>query len=227
WAVHVGQPRDRGHGREQENDVSSYGNDNVARKASASSSNGKPIDPESDRALFENALWKGSTGVVSTGRGDLSGPTDLLRKVVGPTYDRAGKELGSFENTEEDRARLKGATGDRYSAGWVHQGEREGRGVRHADVPDWERPSKAEVEDILLRQYGDWRTLGDAVARTSRTSNSTDIGATAAAPPPPPPPPQHQQQPASWTPREPAPPASPLRRAEREQDLLLAKHPPR
>ncbi|CAN0103088.1 unnamed protein product, partial [Ectocarpus sp. 8 AP-2014] len=219
WAVHVGQPRDSGHGREQENAASSSGNANIARQAAASSSNGKPNDREAGRALFESAQWKGSTG-----------PTDLLQKVVGPTNDRGGKELGSSENTEEDRARMIGTTGDRDSVGWAHQEEREGRergrGIRHSDVPDWERPSKVQVEDILLGQFGDWRTLGDAVARTSLTSNSTDIGATsaaaaaeAAA--------QHQLQPAPSTPGDPAPPASPMRRVEREQDLLLAKHPPR
>ncbi|CAM9458015.1 unnamed protein product [Ectocarpus sp. 4 AP-2014] len=226
WTVHVGQPSDSGHGREQENTVSSSGNGNIAREAVASSSNGKPDDPEAGRALFESAQLKGSTGIVGTGRGDLSGPTDLFRKVVGPTNDRGGKELGSSDNTEEDRARMIGTTGDRDSVGWAHQEEREGRGkgrgIRHSEVPDWERPSKAEVEDILLGQFGDWRTLGDAVARTSLTSHSTDKGAASAAAAA-----QHQPQPASSTPGDPAPPASPLRRVEREQDLLLAKHPPR
>lgn len=152
----MGQPRDSGHGREQENAVSSSGNGNIARQAAASSSNGKPNDPEAGRALFESAQWKGSTGIVGTGRGDLSGRTDLLRKVVGPTNDRGGKKFGSSENTEEDRARMIGTTVDRDSVGWAHQEEREGRGrgrgIRHSDVPDWERPSKAEVEDILLGQ---------------------------------------------------------------------------
>lgn len=59
--------------------------------------------------------------------------------------------------------------------------------------------------------------MGDAVARTSLTSGFTDISAAA----------QHQPQPVASASGDPAPPASPLRRIEREQGLLLAKHAPR
>lgn len=99
--------------------------------------------------------------------------TTSVKPIVGPAAIRTRGTFSSSDVVARAAAKTtagqglvwavhvgQSSTGDRDSDGWARQEEREvrgrGKGGRHAGVPDWERPSKGEVEDILLGQVCSW-----------------------------------------------------------------------